>query len=497
LGAVTVSLSDSKLAKELGRSGTWTIAILCLLAIAVTLLFQWLGPPTVEEVESDIWHDWARATVDGQGENIAGLLARNQRDACQQLINDFGRTTARHGESFVLRTSVRSIKVINRNGATFASWQSEEASLVTGAAGWSQIEIPLTADTPEPVGSLEVLYKFNEQTFGALPNLRRLAWLHRLAGWLVAILAIAMLVAAITNLLRLRERALRVRSQQVTLDLARQLCHELRNGLWAFSLEGNNLRRLFELIDRYFAEEPSALAEAAKRLSIDSKEMDRLRRQIQKFLADRHLDPSTDVLAANELAKESQQQIESFSRYINLTVEQLDRNLLGRSLGWEPSPVRVRDCWEEACGLLALRFHSAGIQHHELIRTDDDLVMVDRRALVHIFVNLAKNALEAMRDLRPPGVITFQLDRQNDQVEAIVHNLGKPIEPTILPHIFDEGFSTKSGAGRGIGLALVKESVQRMNGTISVISDHTGTSFRLRIPSHVPEHATLPVNAST
>jgi signal transduction histidine kinase len=492
-----VSFSEIKLAKQLGRSGTWTVVILCLLAIMVTLLFQWLGPPTVEEVESDIWHDWARATVDGQGENIAGLLARNQKDACQQLLDDFGRTTTRHGESFVLRTSVQSIKVVDRQGATFAAWETGDSSASEVSPRWSQVEIPLTTETPEPIGSLQVVYKFNEQTFGALPNLRRLAWLHRLAGWLVAILALAMLGAAIANLLRLRERALRVKSQQVTLDLARQLCHELRNGLWAFSLEGNNLRRLFELIDRYFSEEPSALDDAAQRLAIDSKEMDRLRRKVKKFLADRHLDPNTDVLAANELAKESQRQIESFSRYINLTVEQLDRNLLGRSLGWEPAPVRVRDCWNEACELLALRFHSAGIEHRDRLCTDDDLVLVDRRALVHIFVNLAKNALEAMRDQRPPGTVTFQLDRRDDHVEAVVHNSGKPIEPSILPQIFDEGFSTKSGAGRGLGLAMVKDSVERMNGVISVTSDPSGTSFRLRIPGHLPRSAEVPTDASS
>jgi signal transduction histidine kinase len=495
LGWLAVIAADSASVRhddsppEWGRSGTWLIILVSILTVLVLFLFHWLGPPTVEEVEADIWKDWARATVDSQGENIAGLLAQRRQEACQKLLDDFGQTTTKYGESFVLRTSVRSIRVIDAAGNTFASWESEEASLAGPPVGWSNVTIPLFLEEQEPLGKLEVLYKFNELTLGALPNLRRIAWLHDLAGWLFAFLGMAMILAVLANLHRLRERALRVRSQQVTLDLARQLCHELRNGLWAFSLEGNNLRRLFEMIENYFSQEPQALAEAAQRLRIDPKEMDRLRRQIKKQLADLHLDPQTDVLSATELAKDAHQQIESFSKYINLTVEQLDRNLLGQNLQWEPISVRTSECWKQAHELLTLRIQSAGVKLEEVIETSDDWVHLDRRALVHVFVNLAKNALEAMRDQRPAGKITFRLRQSGDHVEAIVHNTGRPIDPAILPHIFRDGFSTKLGAGRGIGLALVKESVRRMAGTIWVESDATGTSFHLKLPHKRPSES--------
>jgi signal transduction histidine kinase len=481
---------------DLSRTGTITLLIGAALAIIVTVLFQWLGPPSVEEVERDIWQDWARATVDSQGENIAGLLARGQQHACQELLADFGRTTTRFGDSFVLRTSVHSIRVHNQAGEPFAEWISDEATPDGDLHGWSRVLLTLSTDGARPVGSLDVLYKFNEQTLGALPNLRRLSRLHSVAVWIVMILAAAMLLAALANRQRLHERALRLKSQQVTLDLARQLCHELRNGLWAFSLEGNNLRQLFEMIDRYFTEEPTALAEAARKLNLEPKEFDRLRRQVTKFLADKQLDPQTDLLAANAMARQSQQQIESFSRYINLTVEQLDRNLLGQSLAWEPTSTRVIDCWLEACGLLELRMHSAGVTHEERIDTDDDWTYLDRRALVHVFVNLAKNAIEAMRDLPAPRVMTFQLTRLQDQVEVSLHNCGTPIDPAFLPRLFERGFSTKAGAGRGIGLALVRESVERMGGTIHVLSDASGTTFRLRLPFHARRLAeTEPVPA--
>lgn len=471
--------------REFRRSGTFTYFFLAILAIAVAVLFNAIRPPTVQEVERDIWQDWTRATVDSQGENIAGLLRHHRQAACEQLLRRFGRTVQEHGDKFVVRTDIRSIRVLTPEGDIFAEWQPDR-SLEADGYGWRDLILPVGDEGEKPVGTIEVVYRFNESNLGSLPNIRRLAELHNAARWLVAIIAVVMLVAAIANLQRLRERAARLQSQQVTLDLARQMCHELRNGLWAFSLEGKNIRHLFELIDEYFEREPQALCEAANRLGITDRDYERFQRQVKKQLAALHLDPETDVLAANEMAKDAERQIESFSKYINLTVEQLDRNLLGSAWAWEPTSVRAVDAWHEAKELLHLRFHSAGVKCVEQIDTDDDWIFVDHRALVHVFVNLAKNAIEAMRDSRTQRVLTFRVSRVGGSVQCIVHNFGPPIPRELIPYIFNRGVSTKAGAGRGIGLALVGESVARMDGQISVTSDDTGTSFELRIPFKRP-----------
>jgi signal transduction histidine kinase len=475
----------SEILREFRRSGTFTYFFLAILAIVVALLFNAIRPPTVEEVERDIWQDWTRATVDTQGENIAGLLRYDRQAACEQLIKSFGRTVVEHGDRFVVRTDIRLIRVLTPAGKVFAEWHPDRSEDTDGY-GWRDLVLPLGDEGEKPVGTIEVVYRFNESNLGALPNIRRLAELHNAARWLVAVIAVVMLIAAIANLQRLRERAARLQSQQVTLDLARQMCHELRNGLWAFSLEGKNIRQLLELIDSYFQSEPAALSEAAARIGMTDRDFERFRRQVKKHLATLHLDPETDVLAANDMAKDAQRQIESFSRYINLTVEQLDRNLLGTAWAWEPVTVRCLDAWHEACELLHLRFHSAGVECVEGIETNDDWLFVDRRALVHVFVNLAKNAIEAMRESPDGRILTFHLRRVDSIVECTIHNVGKPIPVTLLPFIFNRGFSTKAGAGRGIGLALVGESVTRMEGQISVTSNETGTSFQLRIPYQPP-----------
>lgn len=50
----------------------------------------------------------------------------------------------------------------------------------------------------------------------------------------------------------------------------------------------------------------------------------------------------------------------------------------------------------------------------------------------------------------------------------------------VKAHIFDNGYSTKEKKGRGIGLYLIKEIVQKGQGEIEVISEpNKGTSFLL------------------
>lgn len=483
--AWVLGMPQSSAVDSSARWGVLGFLGLAALGLFTALAFSAVRPPTVDEVERDVWKDWARAAVDDQGENIAGLLDRGRQDACQRLIANFGETVADYGDDFVLRTNVRSIRVLAKDGGVFASWRAS-GPIEEGGAPWRNLDLPLSPDGRREVGRLQISYKFNESTLESLPNIRRLAELHRAARWLVVAAAAVLAVAALFHVQRLRERAARLRSQQATLDLAQQMCHELRNGLWAFSLEGGNVRRVFDVVERYFHQEPKALRRAAERLGIAPADVDRLRRWIHKDLSNEHLHPETDVLSANAMARDAQRQIENFSRYIHLTVEQLDRNLLGAAAEWSPTDVRVSDAWREANELLALRFRSFGVDRVDDL-DDDAWIRADRRALVHVFVNLIKNAVEAMQEL-PIGkrVLSFAVRNVGAEVECRLENPGRPIPPNALPRLFERGFTTKQGAGRGLGLAFVRESVDQMGGRIDVVGNEIFTAFTLRFPASGP-----------
>ncbi len=88
--------------------------------------------------------------------------------------------------------------------------------------------------------------------------------------------------------------------------------------------------------------------------------------------------------------------------------------------------------------------------------------------LVAILGNLLDNAIDSLNasgcTLRE---ITVTLQERADGLFLCVEDTGPGIPPTVLPHIFEAGFSTK-GESRGTGLSLVKDLVETYHGQIRV-----------------------------
>lgn len=469
------------------------VVMLVALGLVTVVMFSQVRPPTVDEIEDDMWTSRAKHFTDSEERTFADLLIENARERARQLLDSLGKSFEEHGDSAVVPTKVRYMALVGPEREPFVAWRGKElagdwrwpeVATHTDADDWKVREIPLYDQrTDRIVGYFRVSYRFYDTGLQFLPRIGELPKQHRWVTWLVATLVAVVLLAVLANIGRLRERAERVRHQQMTLDLARQLCHELRNGLWAFSLEGNNLRQFLRVVEDYFRIEEGAFTDAADRMSWTPEQRDRWRRAVQRHLAAAGVDPKTDVLPAGVLARQAYRQIDGFARYINLTIEELDRHLLGGSATFEPKPTGLHSAWEEACELLALRLRTASIVIETQPVNGDDRITADRRDLVHVFVNLAKNALEAMRDFSGARILEFSAGRANGRVFCTVRNVGPPIPPADLAKLFDRGFTTKHGLGRGAGLKLVLESVDRMGGHIHVESSaQSGTCFRLDFP---------------
>jgi two-component system nitrogen regulation sensor histidine kinase NtrY len=84
---------------------------------------------------------------------------------------------------------------------------------------------------------------------------------------------------------------------------------------------------------------------------------------------------------------------------------------------------------------------------------DTPAVRVDRGQIEQAFVNIFKNAIEAIGS---DGVITVRLMRRNHSAAVIVEDSGPGIAPDARANLFTPFFSTKE-AGQGIGLTLVQE----------------------------------------
>lgn len=88
--------------------------------------------------------------------------------------------------------------------------------------------------------------------------------------------------------------------------------------------------------------------------------------------------------------------------------------------------------------------------------------------VITILGNLIDNAIEAMYEC-PTKEIEVSLHYLPNCLEIIVCDTGPGISDEIINNIFEKGFSTK-GENRGYGLYLVKQSVTRLGGEISVHS---------------------------
>ena len=112
-------------------------------------------------------------------------------------------------------------------------------------------------------------------------------------------------------------------------------------------------------------------------------------------------------------------------------------------------------------------------------------------------MNLIVNAAEAVVGKGEIAISTFNTAKTNINrkditlfdsgkfVEIIVRDNGKGIDKSILPHIFDDEFTTKTQRkNSGHGLAIVKKIIDRNNGTIYVTSEkNKGTEFTVRFPA--------------
>ena len=91
-------------------------------------------------------------------------------------------------------------------------------------------------------------------------------------------------------------------------------------------------------------------------------------------------------------------------------------------------------------------------------------------AFVTILGNLINNALDSLNRMgHSPKEITVSIREEEHDLLLCVEDTGPGIDQMILPHIFEQGFSTK-GAERGTGLPLVRELVEIYHGEIRVES---------------------------
>jgi two-component system CitB family sensor kinase len=101
--------------------------------------------------------------------------------------------------------------------------------------------------------------------------------------------------------------------------------------------------------------------------------------------------------------------------------------------------------------------------------------LIDAREGLTLLGNLIDNALDAAAagDRRPPLVRVFIADDAGALLVR-VRDSGAGVPLSERERVFEPGYSTKQGAGHGVGLSLVRELVERRGGWIEVDDSESG-----------------------
>ncbi|MEZ2388766.1 ATP-binding protein [bacterium RCC_150] len=133
--------------------------------------------------------------------------------------------------------------------------------------------------------------------------------------------------------------------------------------------------------------------------------------------------------------------------------------------------------------------HERGAELSVTVSGGDGLQGLAIQDLVTILGNLIDNALDAASAAPPPRKVELDIEAGPGGTIFTVVDSGNGIDPAIVDDIWQYGYSTKaagigqdgkSGApSRGVGLALVRQAVQRLGGTLSISESTSESSSRL------------------
>ena len=114
--------------------------------------------------------------------------------------------------------------------------------------------------------------------------------------------------------------------------------------------------------------------------------------------------------------------------------------------------------------------------------------------VVTVVGNLLDNAIEAARGGPAPRRVELKAGTTPDAIDLAVTNTGAELGATELARMFDRGWTTKAEPGHGLGLVLVRSTVERWQGTLMVDPDSEldevpALTVRVRLPRAVSASA--------
>ena len=147
------------------------------------------------------------------------------------------------------------------------------------------------------------------------------------------------------------------------------------------------------------------------------------------------------------------------------------------------SLVRANELIETVVGLARRSFDAANVSVRTVLAPDLPEMLADPVLLQQVLVNLAMNAIDAMRESTRREV-TFRSSLEREElVEISVSDTGWGLHPEEAQEVF-RAFHTTRPEGMGMGLAISRAIIAAQGGRLwATPNPEGGASFRFAIPS--------------
>jgi C4-dicarboxylate-specific signal transduction histidine kinase len=151
-----------------------------------------------------------------------------------------------------------------------------------------------------------------------------------------------------------------------------------------------------------------------------------------------------------------------------------------------PQQFDIRGACNGALSLAATRLRRAGVTVRRNLGEEPLMVVGHETGVEQSILNLLLNAAEALQD-------TAQADKwvevavgrdAGGGVEVLISDNGPGVPAAIRDRIFEPFFTTKpSGQGTGLGLASTFGIVRDTGGTLTLVGNGPGATFRIGLPA--------------
>ena len=168
----------------------------------------------------------------------------------------------------------------------------------------------------------------------------------------------------------------------------------------------------------------------------------------------------------------------------------LDEVLTSTSGSDQRTPMLLSNLVDET--LAFMRFDRAFRYRIEIERDfkNHGLVIANRDELKQVFINLFRNAAQAVQMAdKSNGTLRVEISESDDEVIARVSDDGPGIAPEAFEHLFETGFTTKSDAqgeikGSGLGLGICRRIVENHEGRLWAEKPQSdeGATFCMALP---------------